>query len=148
MPYTSNHLRAVSSCQGYTWCPPFVLDFSVRNQRNRTRNANEFRLNVGVTGCQDVLSARDVPSSTLKPQVGEPREVSPWIIGAADSKTRPAPAVTSPVGIRRDGCVRWTNHDERCGDAEGEEDAKREWWNGEGEQSRRRRKRLRTEERE
>jgi len=24
------------------------------------------------------------------------REVSPWVIGAADSKTRPAPAVTSP----------------------------------------------------
>lgn len=27
------------------------------------------------------------------------REVSPWVIGAVDSKTRPAPAVTSPRGI-------------------------------------------------
>lgn len=39
------------------------------------------------------IRRRDVPSSTLKTQVREPREVSPWVIGAADSKTRPVPAV-------------------------------------------------------
>lgn len=39
------------------------------------------------------IRRRDVPSSTLKTQVREPREVSPWVIGAAYSKTRPVPAV-------------------------------------------------------
>lgn len=39
------------------------------------------------------IRRRDVPSSTLKTQVREPREVSPWVIGAADSKTRPVPVV-------------------------------------------------------
>lgn len=73
-------------------CPKFY----VRNQRNGTRNGCiptcKFHR------CQDVLYCRrirrrDVPSSTLKTQVREPREVSPWVIGAADSKTRPVPAV-------------------------------------------------------
>lgn len=99
---TSNHLlhnRAISSCQGHAWCPLPVLNFQCPESEEQNAERERIpakRCHHRLPGCSLPVSvAWDVPSSTLKLQVGEPREVSPWVIGAADSKTRPVPAVTS-----------------------------------------------------
>jgi len=82
----------------------FFFSFSLRKsgevEEGKKKSAVECRESITRT-CRVLRVVSNVrvvhPTSLdLETTSGDSREVSPWVNGAADSKTRPVPAVTSP----------------------------------------------------